>query len=87
MPNFRLTEMSEKNQSASGSPWVLNVITTCISKLGYSRTDVLDLPLRQILTEYARYLESEGVIEINTDARDEFEEKAKQFLSKVTDTK
>ena len=49
-------------ETRSGSHWSQNIYTVLVSKLGYSQTEALNIPLSQAFYDFYKYLENEGVV-------------------------
>src|SRR6266568_5169620 len=51
----------------SGAHWTQSVLFILTSKLGYSVTEALNIPLARAIAEHFKYLESEGAITLMQD--------------------
>jgi len=65
---------SEESEDAkqSGAHWSQVIYTTAVSKLGYTSSEALNLPLSRLMWDYFKYIESEGAVELWRD--DEIEQ-------------
>lgn len=54
------------SDSQSGAHWIQCVLLTLTANLGYARQEALHSPLPQILADYFRYAEMNGVVKLMT---------------------
>lgn len=69
MPSIRRDPAA--GDSTAGAPFLEHLLVCLMSRLGYSERDALALPLGTAFLRYAVYWETEGRIELATDAQDE----------------
>lgn len=62
-------ELKESEEAGeSGTHWTHSVFNILMSEIGYSQQEALDMPVARALSEYFRFLERNGVIQLMNDA-------------------
>jgi hypothetical protein len=69
-------EKDSENKSVTGTHWSQALKCCAVTNLGYGAGEVMDAPLARVLSDYYRWLEAEGHIQVMT--REETMELARQ---------
>jgi|694.fasta_scaffold12696_11 hypothetical protein len=69
MPSFR--NDPAQGESTAGAPFLEHLLVCLMARLGYSESAALALPLGTALLRYTIHWETEGRLELATDAQDE----------------
>lgn len=64
MPKF--IEMDDEPRKPSGAHWVQAVKLCLMSSVGYTESQVMNIPLRQAFADYFKYAESQGLVRLMT---------------------
>jgi hypothetical protein len=66
-PTYVETEMASKNNNLpSGTHWSQVLFSTAVSSMGYTRSQALNTPLKQLFSDFYRFAEANGTLRMLT---------------------